>query len=376
MNKNINTSIIALAIVSILAGGAMLMSDSAYADNSDNQSNDKPNKESNDNGNDKSESENSTSTNSSSDDDYRGSASESETITICHVPKGNSGNRHTIHISFSAWPAHRDNHGGDYLGSCNNPPSTSTSTVDNFVVIKDCSGDYRNTLLNLTQTYFDPLIVNDDTRSDEGMTTALSKCLDRGDSSDSSKSGSDKGKKSSGQGGGHDSVSDSGHHHRISGCKNHDSNESKQSDSSKNFRKVLEAKNTNYNIAHSHGDSSINVSVKSLDDSAVKREYKKCTDSTHAEHKGKTEKGDSGHKYLELTHCANAQAIKAAIESNKVKEVTETKPIILKTSSLDDVSIKTAVDACLNPSQGGGTTSTVSSTGYSGRLNWREITNK
>jgi hypothetical protein len=37
-------------------------------------------------------------------------------ITVCHVPPGNPGARHTITIGESAWPAHRQH--GDYLGAC------------------------------------------------------------------------------------------------------------------------------------------------------------------------------------------------------------------------------------------------------------------
>ena len=42
-------------------------------------------------------------------------------VTICHVPGGNPGNRHTITVGASAWEAHR-NH-GDTRGACaaNNP---------------------------------------------------------------------------------------------------------------------------------------------------------------------------------------------------------------------------------------------------------------
>jgi len=38
-------------------------------------------------------------------------------VTICHIPPGNPANSHSITISESAWPAHRDNH-GDYMGVC------------------------------------------------------------------------------------------------------------------------------------------------------------------------------------------------------------------------------------------------------------------
>ena len=38
-------------------------------------------------------------------------------ITICHIPPGNPGNRHTITIGASAWPAHHAH--GDTMGACN-----------------------------------------------------------------------------------------------------------------------------------------------------------------------------------------------------------------------------------------------------------------
>lgn len=37
-------------------------------------------------------------------------------ITICHVPPGNPGNRHTIEVSANALQAHLDH--GDYIGEC------------------------------------------------------------------------------------------------------------------------------------------------------------------------------------------------------------------------------------------------------------------
>lgn len=42
---------------------------------------------------------------------------DSDDLTICHIPSGNPANQHTITITESAWPAHRDNH-GDTLGPC------------------------------------------------------------------------------------------------------------------------------------------------------------------------------------------------------------------------------------------------------------------
>jgi len=420
-NRNVNL-IIPLAMVTALAGGGVLFSASVNAD-SENSHNSSEN------------------THHSSDSNERGSSSEAKKIIICHVPKGNPANKHTIHIGFSAWPAHRDNHGGDWLGSCNNPPhinvcytndkgdqqtilTNKSAWLDNYqgktgyalgkctnpktqlnkatsnediLVIKDCKGDYRKKLVELTQSYFDPLIVNDDALDDspdEDTLTAVSECLDKGDSSDSSKSDSGKNKQDSGKGGGHDSVSDSGKHHRISSCKNRDSSEShkksgdsKESDSSKNYHKKLEQREASFNSAHSHGDSSLNISDSSMDDSGVYTEYKKCVDS-NANHKGDSGKGDSGHKYRIMNNCSNAQTIKAAIKTHKEKVADADssnkylkRPVIIKTSSLTDTRIKTAVDACLDPKKGGGTQETLppsdptGHTGYNGRLNWREITN-
>ena len=42
-------------------------------------------------------------------------------ITICHVPPGNAGARHTITVSESAWDAHRKH--GDRRGACDRPGS-------------------------------------------------------------------------------------------------------------------------------------------------------------------------------------------------------------------------------------------------------------
>ncbi len=41
-------------------------------------------------------------------------------VTICHIPKGNPGNAHTITVSVHALPAHVPRHGGDFLGACAN----------------------------------------------------------------------------------------------------------------------------------------------------------------------------------------------------------------------------------------------------------------
>ena len=39
-------------------------------------------------------------------------------VTICHVPKGNPENAHTINVAEPALKAHLGRHGGDYLGPC------------------------------------------------------------------------------------------------------------------------------------------------------------------------------------------------------------------------------------------------------------------
>jgi hypothetical protein len=58
-------------------------------------------------------------------------------ITICHIPPGNPENAHTIEISESAWPAHRDNH-GDYMGECRDTtPGPGDTTAE-------CACDYDN----------------------------------------------------------------------------------------------------------------------------------------------------------------------------------------------------------------------------------------
>ncbi len=313
-------------------------------------------------------------------------------IIICHVLKtsehSNPAKEHTKHITYSEWPTHKGH--GDYLGSCNNPPSTkahrTTSTKESTLVISGCTGETRKTLLKLTQSYFDPIIVNDDAWDDEATVMALSQCLDKGDSSDSSKKGDAENKPDSGKGRGHDSVSDSGNHHRISGCKNqdssdshHDSGDSNESDSSKNYAKKLRDRKDKHDKDKGHGDSSLNISDSSMDDSGVYKEYKKCADSSDGKHKGRTERGDSGHKYREMTGCSNAKAIKEAVKKHHEKVKTKTyekRAIVIKKSSLVDKRIKAAVDACtkqtgksptvIPPTGNGGTQ------GFSGRLNWKE----
>jgi len=382
MKKSVNKIILSMAIASILGVGLTVSSPVVYAGSDKSESGSKKEEKKADSGSKKEEKK------ADSGSSNRGNGEKK--IIICHIPKGNPANRQTIHIAFDAWPAHRDNHGGDWLGSCNNPPNTKV--VEDTVVIKDCQGTYRKTLLEVTQSYFDPVIVNDDALDDEDTVVALSQCLDKGDSSDSSKNDSGKNKPDSGKGGGRDSVSDSGKHHRISGCNDKDSSDShhkpsdsKESDSSKNYRKKLEQRNKAHNQAKGHGDSSLNISDSSLDDSGVYKEYKKCVDSD-SKHKGDSGKGDSGHKYRIMNNCSNATAIKDEIKKHHEQVKTETKyeqlPIIIKTSSLTDKLIKSAVDECLDPKKGGGKKYTVLSpahptsggpAGFSGRINWKEL---
>ncbi|RYH20521.1 hypothetical protein EON65_23175, partial [archaeon] len=57
-------------------------------------------------------------------------------VTICHVPKGNPANAHTIVVSENAAKAHIGRHGGDYYGVCNpntgggNGPGTSVVDIN------------------------------------------------------------------------------------------------------------------------------------------------------------------------------------------------------------------------------------------------------
>lgn len=55
---------------------------------------------------------------------------EEEDLVICHSPPGNPGNKETITINESAWPAHRDNH-GDTLGPCPAVASSSAASSQN-----------------------------------------------------------------------------------------------------------------------------------------------------------------------------------------------------------------------------------------------------
>ncbi|MDD1625858.1 MAG: hypothetical protein LUQ26_00025 [Methylococcaceae bacterium] len=339
-----------------------------------------------------------------SDADERNTSGDnsSSKITICHVPPGNPANKHTIHIAFSAWAAHKlhrnTNTQGlplvDYLGSCNNPPATgSTVSSETLHVISGCTGSYRDKLVAKVHSYFDPVTVADTSLDDESVVTAMSQCLDKGDSSDSGHSHNDDSPVSGGKGRGHDSVSDSGNHHRIRGCQNKDthlSDSSKHgvSDSdkdinNKNYHKKLKDTDINHDIVKGYIDPVV-VSDSSLDDSGVWAEFKKCAQDSSNPNKFNTsitgkKKGDSGHKQHVLKTCGTAaqdQKIKDAITAYRAK--TSTKNIILTQTSYNDISIQQAVMNCVDPGKGGGTDtpvpSTTSSTGVSGRLSFREDT--
>lgn len=56
---------------------------------------------------------------------------ENKKVTICHVPKGNPANAHTVTVAKAAAKAHIGRHGGDYYGECKTgSDTTSTVAVD------------------------------------------------------------------------------------------------------------------------------------------------------------------------------------------------------------------------------------------------------
>lgn len=289
---------------------------------------------------------------SGTDSDTRGSSDKSsQKITICHVPPGNPANKHTIHIAYSAWAAHKAHTNtigpdfADYLGSCN---SRTTSTPKEAVhVISGCTGTTRETLETKVQSYYEPITVADTSLDDEAVVTAMSQCLDKGDSSDSSGHGDSGHSASTGKGGGHDSVSDSGQHHRIRGCQ-----DKGNGDSSKNYHQTLKTADSSLDTHRSTKDPIV-VSDSSLDDSGVWSAYKTCVqDSSNANKidSGKTgkQKGDSGHRQHVLKSCGTTQdqAVRNAVTAYKAK--TSTKDIIVTASAYNDVTVKAAIDACVS----------------------------
>jgi hypothetical protein len=391
----------------------------------------------------------------SADSDNRGSGDAK--VTICHIPtaaktSANADtrakallNKHTIHISFNAWAAHKANHGGDYLGSCNRvqtaPDPVTKQPIDTTTklpvidttsseikhIISDCTGSARETLLTKVQSYYDPVTVVDTALDDEVIATAVSQCLDNGDSGADSNHAAASRKTSTGKiacGKGRDSVSDSGHHHRIRGCKNEDSghkadsndkskhgrSDSDKNDAIHNFHKKLKAADSEHDTKHGIKDPTV-VSDSSLSDSGVWKEYKKCAGKSGDARKidsnkvGK-KKGDSGHKQHVVKSCDNDSGLKQAIEDHKekAKTITTTKDILLTETSYNDIWVKAAVDACvadgakdtpvlpvtpdttttttttgggigMGTGGGGGTVNGgTTSGGVSGRVSWREIT--
>ncbi|MGR9012096.1 MAG: hypothetical protein ACU83U_00480 [Gammaproteobacteria bacterium] len=368
-------TILSLAISALLTAGVASYPMHSYAGDDKSKSSDSSKSKSSDSSKSKSSD---SSKSESSDSDKRsdsGSGDKSkQKITVCHVPPGNPENKHTIHIAFSAWEAHKRHTNtigpdfADYLGSCNNAPTTTgTTTPESLHVISGCTGSYREALLTKVQSYFDPITVADTALDDESVVTAMSQCLDKGDSDDSGKGA--KGKKgdssnsaSGGQGRGHDSVSDSGNHHRIRGCQNKDTehkadsskhgrSDSDKDDNNLNYHKKLKSADSAHDKAKGIKDPVV-VSDSSLDDSGVWREYKKCVTDANDSNKidsGKTgkSKGDSGHKQHILKSCGDDQdqKVKEAITAYRAKE--STKNIILTESSYNDVSLKQAVDSCV-----------------------------
>ncbi len=81
---------------------------------------------------------------------------ENKKVTICHVPKGNPANAHTITISKNAAKAHIGRHGGDYYGECKkNPGGDTTSTVMVDVTCESVTATSSNTKIKFITLVFD-----------------------------------------------------------------------------------------------------------------------------------------------------------------------------------------------------------------------------
>lgn len=291
------------------------------------------------------------SNNHSSDSECRGTTRVADrNITICHVPKGNPSNKHTIHIGYSAWPAHRDNHGGDYLGSCTKaaPSDPSGDPQDNTdpslceeLIVSGCEGNDREDLIDKVQSYFEPIVVRDD-QLDDKVTPALSQCIDNGDSDDSTFTPR-KDDRGNGKGGGHATHSDSGHY-SVSACKHRGIDDSDSND----FRGNLISEHNKKNNG-AHGDSNVILTDSSLDDPDVRKEYDDCLAKQSTV---KTGLGDSGHKYNVVKNCNNP-ALKKKIEAHKARAKSsnddkyKNRSIILTKKSLEDKDIKKGYDKCL-----------------------------
>lgn len=335
--------ILALAISALLMVGAVSYATPSYAGNDSSKTKKVEEKKKADSAK--------TQSASGTDSDKRGSSNTSDQkITICHVPPGNPANKHTIHIAYSAWAAHKTHTNSigpdyvDYLGSCNS--KVTSPDKETIHVISGCTGTARETLESKVQTYYEPITVADTALDDESVVTAMSQCLDNGDSSDSSHGGSSH-SSSSGKGNGHDSVSDSGNHHRVRGCQDKSSGDSNQK-----YHTKLKSADSNHDTAHSTKDPVI-VSDSSLDDEDVWKEFKTCVaDDANANKidssKTGKKRGDSGHKQYILKSCGDTQdqKIRDAVTAYKAKE--STKDIIVTASAYNDITVKAAVDACVS----------------------------
>ncbi|MFI3186164.1 MAG: hypothetical protein QX198_09315, partial [Methylococcaceae bacterium] len=151
----------------------------------------------------------------------------------------------------------------------------------------------------------------------------------------------------------------------------------------KNYHKKLKNIDSSHDTTNGNKDPIV-VSDSSLDDSGVWKEYKECAKVASNSKKldsSKTgkKKGDSGHKQHVLKSCGDSQdqKVKAAITAYRAK--SSSKDIILNDTSYNDVSIHQIAMDCIDPGKGGGTDTptsptTSTSTGVSGRLNYREDT--
>ncbi len=372
MKTKTKKTILSLAISSLLAAGVTSYPMSGYADSKKADSSTPTKVE--DKKNDDSSKKGAVVAHSDSDKRSSGDSGNKshQKITICHVPPGNPANKHTLHIAFSAWAAHKAHVNltgpdyADYLGSCNS--RTTTTPKETLHVISGCTGTTRETLETKTQAYFEPITVADTALDDESVVTAMSQCLDNGDSSDSGKSSGDSSKSTTGgKGKGHDSVSDSGKHHRVRGCQDKgDSNAIK-------YHTTLKSADSSLDTQRGTKDPIV-VSDSSLDDSGANHDnkntvfaaYKACAqDASNANKidssKVTKKRGDSGHRQQimretdsvsangEQHHksCTTAQdtTLRAAIKDYKAK--TNTGDIVLTATSYNDVTVKAAVDACV-----------------------------
>ena len=80
---------------------------------------------------------------------------ENKKVTICHVPKGNPANAHTITVAKAAAKAHIGRHGGDYYGECKTNPGDTTSTVNVDVECESVTVTSTNTKIKFITLMFD-----------------------------------------------------------------------------------------------------------------------------------------------------------------------------------------------------------------------------